>query len=266
MTNPQEGPSNAPSSLQRTAALEDLAHRTWPCRKVEKMGDWVLREADGFTRRANSCLPLGDCGLQLEDSVAHVESWYRSRDLEPCIKITPGAPAGLDNLLGEKNWHIATPSLVMTRKIGQESGQIPSELSASAIPDSDWLRTVSLWDGETPDKVLRHRELAQRIHTAGFLRWTTPEGILAVGLVAMDGMDSYLYDVVVHPERRGRGIGHAFCRAGMDWAASCGTRTMALQVLESNTVGQKLYAELGFEVHHRYHYRVAPCAKPTCGC
>lgn len=251
---------------EKVAELELLAHRTWPCRKDEKLGDWVLREADGFTRRANSCLAIGDAALALTDSVATVEDWYRSRELEPCFKITSAAPDGLDDLLGDKGWNLATPSIVMTRKLGQESSTLPSELSASAIPDSDWLRTVSLWDGENADKSRRHRELAQRIHTAGFLRWTTSEGLLAIGLVAMDGIESYLYDVVVHPERRGRGIGRAFCQAAMDWAASCGTRFMALQVLETNTAGQKLYGSLGFQEHHRYHYRVAACTKPACGC
>jgi len=256
----------AAASPEKVADLELLAHRTWPCRKEEKQGDWVLREADGFTRRANSCLAIGDCGFSLEEAVAKVESWFRSRELEPCFKITSAAPDGLDAHLVDKGWSIATPSIVMIRKLGQESSSLPGELTASAIPASDWLRTVSLWDSETPDKSRRHRELAQRIHTAGFLRWTTSEGVLAVGLVAMDGVESYLYDVVVHPERRGRGIGRAFCQAAMDWAASCGTRSMALQVLETNAVGQKLYSNLGFQEHHRYHYRVAACTKPTCGC
>lgn len=247
-------------------SLELLAHRTWPCRRDERLGDWILREADGFTRRANSCLAIGDPGIPLDQAIDRVEAWYRARDLEHCVKICPTSPDALDSLLEARGWSVATPSLVMHRSLGQKSSALPPEFSASAIPDSDWLRTVSLWDAETPDKARRHRELAQRIHTAGFLRWTTSEGILAVGLVSMDGTESYLYDVVVHPERRHRGIGRAFCQAALDWASSCGTRSMALQVLESNTAARALYATLGFAEHHRYHYRVAPTAKPTCGC
>lgn len=252
--------------VEKVTALEALAHRTWPCRKQEGLGGWLLREADGFTRRANSCLSLGDPGMPLADAVDRVEAWYRERDLEPCIKFTSAAPDGLDDLLAERVWKVATPSLVLRRDLSQELSPLPPEFSASAIPDSDWLRTVSLWDGETPDKARRHRELAQRVHTAGFLRWTTPEGMLAVGLVSMDGVDSFLYDAVVHPERRGRGIGRSFCRAAMDWATRCGTRSMALQVLESNAAARALYTSLGFAEHHRYHYRVASCTKPTCGC
>jgi N-acetylglutamate synthase len=247
------------------AALEELAHRTWPCRMGDALGDWILREADGFTRRANSCLALGDPGLSLPDSIDRVEAWYRERDLEPCIKICPTSPSGLDSLLESRDWSVATPSLALRRDIGQNLSTSSSELSVSAIPDAGWLRTVSLWDGENPERARRHRELAQRIQSAGFLRWTAGEGILAVGLVSMDGSNSYLYDVVVHPERRGRGIGRAFCSAALDWARSCSIRTMALQVLESNTAARALYASLGFAEHHRYHYRVAPCTRPSCG-
>lgn len=246
--------------------LEGLAHRTWPCRQQDSLGDWILRDADGFTRRANSCLALGDPGLPLSDAIDRVEAWYRARHLEPCVKICPEtAPDGLDALLEARGWAVATPSLVLRRDLRQDLSDPPPEFSASAIPDADWLRTVALWDDESPDKARRHRELAQRIQSAGFARWTTSEGILAVGLVSMDGVEAYLYDVVVHPERRRRGLGRSFCSAVLAWARSCGTRTMALQVLVSNTAARSLYASLDFAEHHPYHYRVAPGTQPTCG-
>ncbi len=254
------------ASQERVAELERLAHRTWPCRNQERMGDWILREADGFTRRANSCLAIGDSGLALEESVARVEAWFRSREIEPCFKITSAAPPELDRRLEELGWSITTPTITMIRRLEPEMSALAGELSVSAIPDSDWLQKVSLWDGESADKACRHAELARRIHSGGFLAWRTVEGVLAVGLVSMDGANSFLYDVVVHPERRGHGIGRTFCQSAMDWAASCGTRTMALQVLESNQIARNLYDSLGFDPKYRYHYRVAPGSEPTCGC
>lgn len=266
MPNTMDDPGRANPDTGSTTEIELLAHRTWPCRTEDPLGNWILREAGGFTRRANSCLTIGDPGMPLDQAIDRAEAWYRSREIQPCLKIVPGVTDPLDGILEARGWSIATPSLVMTRRLGKDLQGIPSEVAVSAIPDSDWLRTVSLWDGEDTNKSRRHAELAMRVHSGGFLRWTTPEGILAVGLVSMDGMDSFLYDVVVHPERRGRGIGRAFCNAAMSWAASCGTRTMALQVLESNLVARRLYESLGFAEHHTYHYRVAAAAKPTCGC
>lgn len=247
-------------------ASELLAHRTWPCRDQQTLGDWILREADGFTRRANSCLALGDPGVPLDAAIDAVDAWYRARDLEPCVKMCPGAPDGLDGLLCSRGWSIATPSLVLRRDLSRDPLAPPPEFSASSAPEADWLRTISLWDGESSEKAAHHGELASRIHDAGFLRWTVSGALLAVGVVSMDGYEAFLYDVVVHPNARGRGIGRAFCTATLGWARSRGIRAMSLQVLESNTIARALYASLGFAEHHRYHYRVTIGAKPTCGC
>lgn len=45
----------------------------------------------GFTRRANSVLPLGDPGLPLGDALARVRRWYGERDL-PRTSRPPPAP------------------------------------------------------------------------------------------------------------------------------------------------------------------------------
>jgi GNAT superfamily N-acetyltransferase len=246
------------------ASLELLAHRTWPCRIEDRLGDWILRAADGFTRRANSCLPLGEPGIPFHDAVAHVERWYRQRGLEPCFKIIPGADAQLDPLLQARGWTIATPSRTMVRDLGPDLPKPAAEFFASRAPDPDWLNTVSLWDGESADKARHHAELARRVPSAGYLRWLTSAGILAVGMVALEGDNSFLYDVVVRPDHRGHGIGRAFCTAVLSWSAHTGARSMALQVLESNTVARALYTSLGFIDHHRYHYRVgAAIGRPT---
>lgn len=239
------------------ASLELLAHRTWPCRTEDRLGDWILRAADGFTRRANSCLALGDAGVALHEALERVEQWYRERELEPCFKIVPGADPRLDPLLQERGWEIVTPSRTLIRAIGPDLPAPGADFFGTRLPDPDWLRTVSLWDGESPDKARRHAELALRVPSAGYLRWLTSAGTQAVGMVALEDQNSFLYDVVVHPDRRGRGIGRAFCSAALSWSAQTGARSMALQVLESNTVARALYASLGFIDHHPYHYRVA---------
>lgn len=244
-------------------SIELLAHRTWPCRVEDKLGDWVLRAADGFTRRANSCLPIGHSGLPLSDAVAGVEAWYRDHGLEPCFKIVPNADPRLDPLLRERGWTVATPSRTLIRELGPHWPAPAAELSPSPVPDREWLATVSAWDGESEEKARRHAELVQRVPSAGFLRWRTSDGIAAVGLVALDGAASFLYDVVVHPDRRGLGIGRAFCTAVLSWSAHHGARSMALQVLESNDVARALYASLGFVDHHAYHYRVSAASSSS---
>ena len=73
----------------RIEDLERAAAQHWQAPETERLGDWLLRAAQGFTGRANSALPLGDPGVPLPAAVAAVQDWYRRRALPPMI-VLPG--------------------------------------------------------------------------------------------------------------------------------------------------------------------------------
>lgn len=52
--------------------------------------------------------------------------------------------------------------------------------------------------------------------------------------------------MLVVPDRRGRGIGTALMRAGLDWARSRGAHKVELQVWPHNTAAIRLYENFGF--------------------
>jgi len=57
-----------------------------------------------------------------------------------------------------------------------------------------------------------------------------------------------LGDIAVMPELRGTGIGRTLLREGISIAAGRGTRSLFLEVRESNDVARRLYATVGFHV------------------
>ncbi len=57
-----------------------------------------------------------------------------------------------------------------------------------------------------------------------------------------------LGDIAVVPERRGEGIGRLLLRESVGVAASRGTRSLYLEVRESNEVARGLYVKSGFRV------------------
>lgn len=57
-----------------------------------------------------------------------------------------------------------------------------------------------------------------------------------------------LGDIAVIPERRGEGIGRRLLRESISVAASRGTRSLYLEVRESNDVARRLYEKVGFSV------------------
>ncbi|WP_370516599.1 GNAT family N-acetyltransferase [Streptomyces acidiscabies] len=76
--------------------LSRVAARSWLPVESSPLGDWELRAAAGFTRRANSVLPLGDPGVPLDEVLRVVREWYGVRGLPAYVQVGDG-----DALCGE---------------------------------------------------------------------------------------------------------------------------------------------------------------------
>ncbi|MFI9628172.1 GNAT family N-acetyltransferase [Streptomyces sp. NPDC052042] len=91
-------------------SFEELARvcaRAWRPVESEALGGWELRAAQGFTRRANSVLPLGDPGAPLDEALRHVQRWYGERGLPAYIQVATGAEGTQERLgaaLEERGW------------------------------------------------------------------------------------------------------------------------------------------------------------------
>ncbi|MFT2019135.1 GNAT family N-acetyltransferase [Streptomyces sp. 796.1] len=100
--------------------LERVAARAWPPAERALLAPagavdtgpgcgvgWELRAAGGFTRRANSVLPLGDPGLPLDEALHRVRAWYAERGLPAYLQVStgaPGAPRELSGELADRGW------------------------------------------------------------------------------------------------------------------------------------------------------------------
>jgi ribosomal protein S18 acetylase RimI-like enzyme len=76
--------------------LEEIAARAWPPLESERLGDWTLRAAGGFTRRANSVLVAGDPGVPAAEALRRVVAWYGERGLTPWLQVPDSSPYGPD--------------------------------------------------------------------------------------------------------------------------------------------------------------------------
>jgi len=136
--------------MQTIIELERTAAAHWRGTEEQRLGDWLLRAAEGFTGRANSALPFGDPGLPLDEALAAVTDWYRARGLPPMI-VVPTAleadPTGqaLDNHLAERNWATRPgPAFVMV-------ADLPLRAWASATRTA----TTTAWPRRSAVRALR---------------------------------------------------------------------------------------------------------------
>lgn len=229
---------------------------------------WLLRTWPGAARRSRCVNALAAGSLPLEERLALARS-HCQRDGVPLIfRITPFTqPAALEDALREHDFVPVDPSLVMVADTLPAS---PVTGTASwtlhTVPDAahfaDWVGELRGTAG--PLRQAHAQRLAQAAtpHVGMALRETDTGRLLACGQVAVDGGLAGLYDVVVAPPDRGRGLARPLCSALLAHGARLGAHTAYLQVDAANPPALATYRGLGFVEAYRYHYLETRPADP----
>ena len=239
------------------ATLERIGNAAWPAPDTERLGDWTMRAAGGFTGRANSALPLGDPGRPLDEAIDAVCGWYRSRGLPPRMNVPLPLRADLDTALDARGWARSVPTLVQTAPVAAilaataDRTDLPP-VRLAAEPDEAWLAVVAARKGGLPDA-------ARRVLTdARLVRCASIEGAVAIARGAVVRHFLHVALVEVAEQARGQGLARHVTRALARWGRDEGADTAFLQVESTNVPARSLYGRLGFTTHHEYVTRTAP--------
>ncbi len=244
--------------------LERAAACHWQAPEQDRLGDWLLRAAEGFTGRANSALPLGDPGVPLPEAVAAAEDWSRRRALPPMI-VVPGVldqgtpPGPLENLLAERGWFPRPgPAFVMTAAIAD----IPvtgTDVHVAPEPDESWLELYRYRGQDLPPIA---RTLLMSAPWQAFASVRRDGDVVACGRISVAGAPGEQWGAItaveVDPAWQRQGLGAALTSALAVAAAGRGARRILLQVETDNAPARALYFRCGFRDSHRYRYMIAP--------
>lgn len=256
----RRGPAASYEELARVAA------RAWPPVESGRLGDWELRAASGFTRRANSVLPLGSPGVPLDEALSRVRDWYAARDLPAYVQTATGAEATQERLcaqLEELGWtrevtaEVWTGALAPLADLRGPGDGTAGEVVLSRTADAAWL-----------DRYQRKglSEVALTVLGGGPSVWfATVAGAAgaapaAIGRCVVDGRWAGFAAVEVDPAQRRRGLATAVMAALAGRALEEGASAAWLQVESDNTAARALYTGMGFGAHHAYHHYRAPQA------
>ncbi len=108
-----------------TRRVEEAALNAWPALQQLLYDGWILRFAEGYTKRANSVTALYASYLDVWSKITYCEGCYRERGLPTIFRLTPFAePHDLDRVLHERGYQTLDPTLVMSLDLDQWRGPL----------------------------------------------------------------------------------------------------------------------------------------------
>lgn len=246
----RRGPSATFPELARATA------RAWQPVESEALGEWTLRAADGFTRRANSVLPLGDPGMPVAEALTHVRAWYAARKLPPYVQAATGAEGTQELLcaaLDRHGWRREVSAEVRIAALAP-IGDLDADVSAvrlSRTVDEAWLRRYQRFEEASPAV----RSVLSSGPSVWFASVAGTGGIpAAIGRCVVDGRWAGFMAVEVDPDQRRRGLATSVMTALARQALDEGASAAWLQVETDNDGARALYDGMGFAPHHHYHH------------
>jgi ribosomal protein S18 acetylase RimI-like enzyme len=244
-----------------SASAEEACLNAWPALKEIFYDGWLIRLANGETRRTNSVNVIGSGTRALQEKIGHCERIYAAHGQPTYFRIRSNDDPALEDVLEARGFRAEDE----TRTLYMDFDLTPPEISPRAIeiaegaPNEEWLKAHERFCGRPPPKDDTRRRLLDLVALPiAFAAARDERGkIVSVAYGALHDRLVSLQWVATDPARRREGLSRAVLSDLLMWAERHGAEGACLQVLATNRPAVKLYESIGFERElYRYHYRV----------
>jgi GNAT superfamily N-acetyltransferase len=221
----------------------------------EPLGEWTLRRAGGFTRRANSCHAVGDPGMSIHQAAEQIIDFAVIHDIPPLAQVIEGSPE--ERALQNLGW-VGTdqPTAVLTSRLADFLEGRPAAPAAriSETLQPNWEEAYQRSRPNSADRAIVRMILKGNPPRA--FAGVTGQGPELVAIARGHRNADWLgvASVWSRPDHRRRGLATAMMAALGHWAARQGARYAYLQVATVNESAIAAYRSLGFVPHHNYVY------------
>lgn len=238
--------------------LEELAMNAWPSLQTMVYDGWLLRFAEGYTRRANSVHPLYRSTLALGEKLEACEALYRARQQPVVFKMTPAAcPAELDAALAERGYRSEAATSVQLMDLEKVDVELAEGVVLREQFSVNWFEAFSRMNAlDTARTATLERILKAIVPRHCFAAILYKRQIIACGLGVLQGNYLGLFDILTDSDHRCQGYGRQVVESLLAWGKSCGARRSYLQVMHDNAPALHLYARQGYVEQYTYWYRV----------
>ncbi|CAG7652938.1 hypothetical protein PAESOLCIP111_06674 [Paenibacillus solanacearum] len=238
--------------------VEEFSINAWPSLQTVLLDGWLLRFAEGYTRRSNSINALYEGGERsLSDKIAKCEAIYAEAGQPAIFKITPFIHPQLEGLLEERGYKSIESSLVMEL---EDLSAVPEpsryEIQIGHV-NQEWIDRLISMNGMSEKNGRTTMKMFERpLMKTGFFTLYDGQTAIACGLGIAKDEYVGLFDIVTHPQHRGKGAGEQLLRYILKWARDCGAKKSCLMVSRDNPPANRLYEKLNYRTIYEYSYRM----------
>lgn len=238
--------------------LEELSLNAWAALQTVVYDGWIIRFANGYTKRANSIIPLYPSTMDIDEKLRFCENLYQQKNLPVVFKMTPAVhPGDLDDRLQQSGYQKDAQASVQTVDLENVDLHALFETALQENLSAEWLESfcelsaISERNGKTLREILLN--IVPR-HCFVSIKF---EGrVVACGLGVLQSDDIGLFDIVTAQDFRHRGYGQQIVKRILAWGKQNGAKRAYLQVMLDNTPALALYARIGFKEQYQYWYRI----------
>ena len=249
-------------NLDQIRTIEEISLNALPCLQQILYDGWVLRFAEGYTKRANSIAPLYPSSQDLSHKIRRCEEIYRRFQLQPIFRLTNTSESeALDRTLEQLGYLKQDSVSVRVKNISDNDTSNNSLFPTIAYELSEeWLDhyvhaidlPIQHWN--TLSTML---ELIPNPTCYGWLK--DRHRFCSCGLGVLEQGYLGLFFITTAKKQRSKGYATQLISALLDWGKHNGARLAYIQVETDNQAGINLYNKLGFAEVYQYFYRIKPC-------
>lgn len=240
--------------------LEELAMNAWPALQTVLYDGWIVRLANGYTKRANSVTPLYPGTLAVDEKIEQCQQLYQQQKLRPTFRLSQATDIReIDGQLADRGYERIDTTSVQTTKLEPETAVFSPRacLFSEQEGRAEWLSLFHKLDGGTHSDDRTHLQMLGNIRgQAGYAALRVDEETVACALGVVERGWLGVFDVVTAVSHRNKGYGTELMQSLLAWGKDCGADFAYLQVMTNNPAALNLYAKLGFTEQYQYWYRV----------
>jgi hypothetical protein len=236
--------------------IEEASMNAWPALQAHLYDGWVLRFADGYTRRANSVNPIYGSTIDIEEKISYCHKLFRYKGLNLVFKMTRDVyPADLDQILMDYQYSRKADSFVYMIDLSVvKIGETPVTHDSIDLEDR-WLNAFVRLNDVVKHKPTLQSMLNNLVQPRCFTHIEDKGRIVACGLAVLEQDMVWLFDITVNEDFRKQGFGNQVTHSLLRWARSMKAQRAYLQVMQENEPALHLYRKLGFKEEYKYWYR-----------